>query len=151
MLARFLWRLSLCHVGDWPNVLFLPTLHSFLGSSLLTSNCRVPETRFLGEIMTQLRRIAISLFLLGLAMAIPLTDAVAQTAVGGAIVGGAIGGRRGAAVGAVTGAAVGAHRRYWHGHYGHWHGHNFYYWSHGSCWVRSSNGRSHQVSHRYCH
>jgi hypothetical protein len=79
------------------------------------------------------------LLLLG-AAAMPLADALAQTAVGGAIVGGAIGGRRGAAIGAATGAAVGAHRRHWHGHY---------YWRHGHCWVRT-NGRSHQVSHRYC-
>jgi Glycine zipper len=88
-----------------------------------------------------MRRIVLSLFLLGLAMTIPLTDALAQSAVGGAIVGGAIGGRRGAAIGAATGAVVGSHRRHWHGHY---------YWRHGSCWVRTSNGRSHQVSHRYC-
>jgi hypothetical protein len=88
-----------------------------------------------------MRRIVLSLFLLGLAVTIPLTDALAQSAVGGAIVGGAIGGRRGAAIGAATGAVVGSHRRHWHGHY---------YWRHGSCWVRMSNGRSHQVSHRYC-
>jgi len=97
-----------------------------------------------------MRRTVVLLFLLGLAMMIPLADALAQSAVRGAIVGGALGGRRGAAIGAVTGAAVGAHRRYWHGHYGHWRGNNFYYWSHGRCWVRSSSGRSHQVSHRYC-
>jgi len=101
--------------------------------------------------MSILGRTATSVFLLGLAMTITLEDAFAQTAVGGAIVGGAIGGRRGAAIGAVTGAAMGAHRRArWHGHYGHWHGNNFYYWSHGSCWVRTSSGRSHVVSPRYC-
>jgi hypothetical protein len=37
---------------------------------------------------------------------------------------------------------VGSHRpRHWHGHY---------YWRHGRCWVRTSSGRSHQVSNRYC-
>jgi len=101
--------------------------------------------------MSRLHRIAISVSLLGLAMTIPMEDALAQTAVGGAIIGGAIGGRRGAAIGAATGAAVGAHRRArWHGHYGYWRGHNFYYWSHGNCWVRTSSGRSHVVSPRYC-
>jgi len=93
-----------------------------------------------------MRRIVISLFLLGMAMIIPLADALAQTstgrsAVGGAIIGGAIGGRRGAAVGAITGAAVANSRR---------HSRNHYYWRHGRCWVRTSNGRSHQVSNRYC-
>jgi hypothetical protein len=98
-----------------------------------------------------MRRIVLSLFFLGLAMTIPLADALAQPALRGAVVGGVVGGRRGAAIGAATGAAVGAHRRArWHGHYGYWRGHNFYYWSHGSCWVRTSSGRSHRVSHRYC-
>ena len=101
--------------------------------------------------MSALRHIGTLVLLLGV-MTIMLEDAFAQTAVGGAIVGGAIGGRRGAAIGAATGAALGAHRRaYWRGHYGHWRGHNFYYWSHGSCWVRTTSGRSHPVSHRYCH
>jgi hypothetical protein len=101
--------------------------------------------------MSILRRIATLVFLLGLAMAIPLEDALAQPILGGAVIGGAIGGRRGAAIGAVTGAAVGAHRRArWHGHYGHWRGPNFYYWHHGNCWVRASSGRSHVVSPRYC-
>jgi uncharacterized protein YcfJ len=92
-----------------------------------------------------MRRILSVLFLMGV-MAMPLTDAFAQSsagrgAVSGAVIGGAIGGRRGAAIGAATGAVVGSHRRHWHGHY---------YWRHGQCWVRTSNGRSHQVSHRYC-
>jgi outer membrane lipoprotein SlyB len=93
-----------------------------------------------------MRQILALLFLLAIAEA-PLSDAFAQSsagrgAVGGAIIGGAIGGGRGAAIGAATGAVVGSrHRRNWHGHY---------YWRHGSCWVRTSNGRSHQVSHRYC-
>jgi hypothetical protein len=85
-------------------------------------------------------------FLLTLGLAMPLTDAMAQStagrgAVGGAIIGGAVGGRRGAAVGAATGAVVGARRdRHWRGHY---------YWRHGRCWVRTG-GRSHPVSSRYC-
>ena len=100
--------------------------------------------------MSTLRRILVSLFFLGLAVVIPLADALAQPALRGAVVGGVVGGRRGAAIGAATGAAVGAHRRYWHGHYGHWRGNNFYYWHNGSCWVRTSSGRSHVVAARYC-
>jgi hypothetical protein len=93
-----------------------------------------------------MRRILTSLCLLALVTLIPLADALAQSsagrgAVSGAIIGGAVGGRRGAAVGAATGAVVGSHRRHWHGHY---------YWRHGRCWVRTSNGRSHQVANRYC-
>jgi hypothetical protein len=85
------------------------------------------------------------LFVLALATAIPLTDALAQSspgrgAVGGAIIGGAVGGRRGAAIGAVAGAAAGSRR----------HRHNPYYWRHGRCWVRSHHGGSHPVASRYC-
>ncbi len=87
-------------------------------------------------------RILSCLFLLTLVTVMPLTDALAQSALRGAVIGGAVGGRRGAAIGAATGAVVGAHRRH------HWHGH--YYWRHGRCWVRTSSGRSHQVSNRYC-
>ena len=61
--------------------------------------------------------------------------------VSGAIIGGAVGGRRGAAIGAATGAGGSRHQRHWRGHY---------YWRHGQCWVATSNGRSHPVSHRYC-
>jgi uncharacterized protein YcfJ len=91
-------------------------------------------------------RILSSLFLLALVTTMPLTDALAQSsagrgAVSGAIIGGAVGGRRGAAIGAATGAVVGSHRRHSRGHY---------YWRHGRCWVRTSGGRSHQVSSRYC-
>lgn len=91
-------------------------------------------------------RILNFLFLLALMTVVPLTDALAQSsagrgAVSGAIIGGAVGGRRGAAIGAASGAVVGGHRR---------HARSHYYWRHGSCWVRSSNGRSHQVSRRYC-
>ena len=102
------------------------------------------------KMMFTLRRGSILLSFLALAMLTPVADALAQPALRGAAVGGLVGGRRGAAVGAVTGAAVGAHRRYWHGHYGHWRGNNFYYWHRGSCWVRTSSGRSHVVSSRYC-
>jgi uncharacterized protein YcfJ len=83
------------------------------------------------------------LFLVGLAIAMPAADAVAQAgrgAVSGAIIGGAVGGRRGAAIGATAGAVAGAHRHHWHN----------YYWRHGQCWYRSRSGRSHPVSHRYC-
>lgn len=101
--------------------------------------------------MKRVRQVAAFLLLFGLALAIPAQEAFAQAAVRGAIIGGAVGGRRGAAVGAATGAAVQATRRaYWHGHHGHWRGHNFYYWSHGSCWVRTSSGRSHRVASHYC-
>ncbi|WNV07035.1 YMGG-like glycine zipper-containing protein [Tardiphaga sp. 709] len=93
-----------------------------------------------------MRRISTLLVLLTLSAVVPLADALAQSAAGrgavsGAIIGGAVGGRRGAAIGAATGAAVGSHRRHWH---------NRYYWRHGRCWVRTSHGRSHPVSHRYC-
>jgi uncharacterized protein YcfJ len=92
-----------------------------------------------------MRRIVFSLLLLGMAMTIPLADALAQSstarsAVSGAIIGGAIGGRRGAAVGAIAGAAASSRR----------HSRSHYYWRHGRCWVRTSSGRSHQVSSRYC-
>jgi hypothetical protein len=87
------------------------------------------------------RRIVVLVFVAGLVATVPLSDVRAQSAVGGAIIGGAIGGRRGAAIGAATGAVVGSHRRHWH---------NRYYWRHGRCWVRTSSGRSHQVSNRYC-
>lgn len=91
-------------------------------------------------------RILSFLFLLALVTAVPLTDALAQSstgrgAVSGAIIGGAVGGRRGAAIGAASGAIVGSHRH---------HSRSRYYWRHGSCWVRTSSGRSHQVSSRYC-
>jgi uncharacterized protein YcfJ len=93
-----------------------------------------------------MRRIAFLLLLLGMAITLPLADALAQSstargAVSGAIIGGAVGGRRGAAVGAIAGAAAGSHRR---------HSRSHYYWRHGRCWVRTSSGRSHQVSSRYC-
>lgn len=95
----------------------------------------------------RMRRISTLLFLLALSAAVPLADALAQSgagrgAVSGAIIGGAVGGPRGAAIGAATGAAVGSHRRR------HWR--SPYYWRHGRCWVRTSSGRSHPVSHRYC-
>jgi uncharacterized protein YcfJ len=91
-------------------------------------------------------RIFSFLFLLTLVTAVPLTDTLAQSsagrgAVSGAIIGGAVGGRRGAAIGAATGAVVGGHRQ---------HSRSRYYWRHGDCWVRTSHGRSHRVSRRYC-
>ena len=63
-----------------------------------------------------MRRIVFSLLLLGMAMTIPLADALAQSSRAWSgvwcIIGGAVGGRRGAAVGAITGAAVGSNRRH---------------------------------------
>jgi uncharacterized protein YcfJ len=89
-----------------------------------------------------MKRCLILLFLLGLAIAVPLTDALAQSAVRGAIIGGAVGGRRGAAIGATAGAVAGIHR-----HNRHWHR---YYWRNGRCWYRSSSGRSHVVANWHC-
>jgi uncharacterized protein YcfJ len=91
----------------------------------------------------KIKQFLTALFLLGLATAMPVTDALAQSgrgAVSGAIIGGAVGGRRGAAIGATAGAIAGARRNYRHN----------YYWRHGQCWYRSRSGRSHPVSHRYC-
>ena len=91
----------------------------------------------------KMKQFLIALLLLGLATAVPVADALAQSgrgAVSGAIIGGAVGGRRGAAIGATAGAIAGAHRN---------HRHN-YYWRHGQCWYRSRSGRSHPVSPRYC-
>jgi YMGG-like Gly-zipper len=90
-----------------------------------------------------MKKCLVLLFLLGLATAMPLADALAQSgrgAVSGAIIGGAVGGRRGAAIGAAAGAVAGARRHHLHN----------YYWRHGQCWYRSRSGRSHPVSHRYC-
>jgi hypothetical protein len=89
----------------------------------------------------QMRKLSLLLILLSVAGMLPSTESFGQSALRGAVIGGAIGGRRGAAIGATAGAVAGAHRRH------HWHR---YYWSHGSCWYRSSSGRSHRVSHRYC-
>jgi YMGG-like Gly-zipper len=89
-----------------------------------------------------MRKLALLLVLLCLGGMLPSTESFAQSALRGAVIGGAIGGRRGAAIGATAGAVAGAHRRH---HYRH-----RYYWRNGSCWYRSSGGRSHRVSHRYC-
>lgn len=86
----------------------------------------------------QMRKLSVFLILLLLAGILPSTESFAQSALRGAVIGGAIGGRRGAAIG----ATAGAHRRH--------HRWNRYYWRNGSCWYRSSSGRSHRVSHRYC-
>jgi hypothetical protein len=47
-----------------------------------------------------MRRIMVFVFVAGLVTTVPLSDVLAQSAVGGAIIGGAVGGRRGAAIGA---------------------------------------------------
>jgi uncharacterized membrane protein len=93
-----------------------------------------------------MHRILAPLFLLAVMTTMPLAEALAQSSAGrgalsGAVIGGAVGGRRGAAIGAATGAVVGSHRR---------HSRSHYYWRHGQCRVRTSSGRSHQVSNRYC-
>jgi hypothetical protein len=90
----------------------------------------------------QMRKLSLLLVLLSLAGILASTESFAQSALRGAVIGGAIGGRRGAAIGATAGAVAGAHRRH-----RRW---NNYYWRNGSCWYRSSSGRSHRVSHRYC-
>lgn len=83
------------------------------------------------------------LLLVSVEMMITVTESYAQArrgAASGAIIGGAVGGRRGAAIGATAGAIAGANRRHVHR----------YYWRNGGCWYRSSSGRSHAVSRRYC-
>jgi uncharacterized protein YcfJ len=68
----------------------------------------------------KMKQFLIALLLLGLATAVPVADALAQSgrgAVSGAIIGGAVGGRRGAAIGATAGAIAGAHRNHRHNYY----------------------------------
>ncbi len=92
--------------------------------------------------------------LLSLALAMPVHEAAAQDAlggallggVGGAIVGGAIGGGRGAAVGAIVGATTGAaiaaegeRRRA-----------GYYYYRDG-CYIQRPDGYWVRVSPRYCY
>src|SRR5947209_17471813 len=91
--------------------------------------------------------------LLALACAMPLQQAAAQDAIGGAIVGGAagallggaIGGRGGAVAGAIiggtTGAAIaaeGQRRR------------EGYYWYHNGCYVQRPDGSYMVVAPQYC-
>jgi hypothetical protein len=121
---------------------------ALLGNALCEELCTANvKSNLLKE--RKMKRISVVFFLLAMAMAYPLSDAVAQTsagrgAVGGAIIGGAIGGGRGAAIGAVTGAVVGSHAR-------HHHRYSNYYWRNGRCWARLRHGGSHPVSNRYCH
>ena len=89
-----------------------------------------------------MRKLALFVILLSFAGMVPSSESFAQSALRGAVIGGAVGGRRGAAIGATAGAIAGAHRRHQH-----WHR---YYWRNGNCWYRSTSGRSHRVSHRYC-
>lgn len=92
--------------------------------------------------------------LLGLAVAMPVHEAVAQDPLGGAIlggaagaiVGGAIGGGRGAAIGAVIGAGTGAaiasegeRRR------------GGYYYYHNGCYIQRPDGAWIHVHPRYCY
>jgi len=90
---------------------------------------------------------------LGLALAMPAHEAMAQNTLGGAllggaagaVVGGAVGGGRGAAIGAVIGAGTGAaiasegeRRR------------GGYYWYHDGCYVQGYDGWM-RVHRRYCY
>src|SRR5215471_15549308 len=90
---------------------------------------------------------------LAVAMMVPVHEAAAQDAIGGAIVGGvggailggAIGGSRGAAVGAIVGAGTGAaiaaegeRRR------------SGYYYYHNGCYLQRPDGAWVLVGPRYC-
>jgi uncharacterized protein YcfJ len=90
---------------------------------------------------------------LGLALAMPAHEAMAQNTLGGAllggaagaVVGGAVGGGRGAAIGAVIGAGTGAaiasegeRRR------------GNYYWYHGGCYIQNYDGWI-RVDRGYCY
>jgi len=93
--------------------------------------------------------------LLGLAIAMPAREAVAQNntlggalfgGAAGAIVGGAVGGGRGAAIGAVIGAGTGAaiasegdRRR------------GGYYWYHDGCYIQRADGYWLRADPRYCY
>ena len=100
-----------------------------------------------------LRRLGIAACF-SVAMAIPVHDAVAQDAIGGAIVGGvggailggALGGGRGAAIGAVVGAGTGAAiaaegERRRSGYYAYQRG----------CYMQRPDGRYVPVDPRYCY
>ena len=92
--------------------------------------------------------------LLGVALAMPAHEAMAQNTLGGAIfggaagaiVGGAIGGGRGAAIGAVLGAGTGAaiasegdRRR------------GGYYYYRDGCYIQRADGYWMRVDPRYCY
>jgi hypothetical protein len=92
--------------------------------------------------------------MLGLALVMPVYEAAAQDALGGAIVGGgvgalfggALGGRRGAAIGAIVGAGTGAaiaaegeRRR------------NGYYYYRDGCYLQRPDGAWVLVDPRYCY
>jgi uncharacterized protein YcfJ len=91
---------------------------------------------------------------LALAMVMPLHDAVAQDALGGAIlggaggaiIGGALGGGRGAAIGAVIGAGTGAAI----GSEGERRRHGYYYYQRG-CYLQRGDGAWVRVHPRYCY
>jgi hypothetical protein len=87
--------------------------------------------------------------LLAVALAMPVHEAAAQDALGGALlggVGGAIGGGRGAAIGAMVGAGTGAaiaaegeRRR------------SGYYYYRDGCYIQRGDGAWIRVSPRYCY
>ena len=119
----------------------------FQGSDCEQANVYEPE------IDGMIRQVGIAA-LLALATAMPAHEALAQNAlggavlggVGGAIVGGAIGGGRGAAIGAVVGAGTGAaiaaegeRRR------------SGYYYYHNGCYLQRPDGAWVLVGPRYCY
>jgi outer membrane lipoprotein SlyB len=101
-----------------------------------------------------MRHLTIAAIAFGLAVAVPLVEAQAQSRAGrgavaggltGAAIGGIASGGRGAAVGGLIGLGTGAmiggqmeRRR-----------NNFYRYN-GRCWQRSRNGEFHPVPNRYC-
>jgi hypothetical protein len=105
------------------------------------------------EMIDMIRRLGIAA-LLALSVAVPIHEAAAQDALGGAIlggaggaiIGGALGGGRGAAIGAVLGAGTGAaiaaegeRRR------------GGYYYYHSGCYLQRGDGAYVRVHPRYCY
>src|SRR5689334_1173493 len=106
-----------------------------------------------GRVPEMIRKFGIAA-VLGLALAMPAHEAMAQNntlggalfgGAAGAIVGGAVGGGRGAAIGAVIGAGTGAaiasegdRRR------------GGYYWYHGGCYIQNYDGWI-RVDRGYCY
>jgi hypothetical protein len=104
------------------------------------------------EVSEMIRKFG-TMAVLGLVLAMPAHEAMAQNSLGGAllggaagaIVGGAVGGGRGAAIGAVIGAGTGAaiasegeRRR------------GGYYWYHGGCYIQNYDGWI-RVDRGYCY
>jgi hypothetical protein len=126
----------------------------FANAGLLTSGGTNANKRQVSERegSEMIRKFGIAA-VLGLALAMPAHDAMAQNTLGGAllggaagaVVGGAVGGGRGAAIGAVIGAGTGAaiasegdRRR------------GGYYWYHGGCYIQNYDGWI-RVDRGYCY